>query len=236
MQVSTNTSINQNYTINIFIVDDHPFLVEGLQLVINKHPNFHVCGYATSIQETLQKIKSCNPNILVADIQIKDESGIQLIKEVRKILPNIKILMISMHNEPYYIEQSIQEGAQGYIIKSESTDLLMIAINTIHSGEKYLSPSVEKKLLNKVLEPNQKVLSQFNIDILTGREQEILQLYGKGKSTKFISNLLNISPRTVDAHKEHIRQKLNKKSMKEVLEMAIEWTKLISVPHKNNKR
>lgn len=217
---------NQDNIIQVFIVDDHPFLIEGLEMVINCHPNFTVCGSATTVKDTLQIIKSCKPNILIADMQIKDESGIDLIPDVRNILPKIHILMISMHSEPYFIEKSLSAGANGYIVKSESTNHLIPALQIINSGNRYLSPEVEKRIIHKALSTTPSEVTTLEIERLTIREQEILRLYGKGKSTKEIASLLNISNRTVDAHKEHIKQKLNKTSMKEVLELAIEWSKL----------
>lgn len=226
MQISIGTSIKQNDKIKIFIVDDHPLLLEGMQLIINKQTDYHVCGSASSIQETLQTIVSCHPDILVADMQIKDENGIELIHEVKKVLPHIKILMISMHNQPYYIEKSFQAGANGYIVKSESSDYLVKAIQMVYSGKIYMSPEVESKLLNQVMEHNTQYSSSLNVDQLTARERELFELIGKGKNTKEIANRLNISPRTVDAHKENIKKKLNQCSMKDVLELAIEWSKI----------
>lgn len=212
--------------VSVFIVDDHPIFIEGIQRVIEMKSDFQVCGFGTSIQEAMNAIRKIKPTIIISDISLDKESGIDLIKEVKKMYPSIKILMMSMHDEVYYIERSLKAGANGYILKSNTSGFLIEAIRTILSGKRYFNSELETKLLKQVLEEGIEQNEFYNIERLSNREQEIFNHIGRGKSTIDIANILQISERTVNSHKENIKKKLNKYSMNEVLETAIKWMKL----------
>ncbi len=228
MHHSNRQSTKNDMTINIFIVDDHPIILEGLQMIIGKKSDYHVCGCASTIEETFRKITTQKPDVLIADITLKDESGLQVIEKVKQLYPKIKILMITMHDESYFVKKSLQLGAHGYILKSESTRYLLEAIEVILSNNRFLSPNVEKKLFNQMLESDSQNTLTTNIDQLTAREKEVFKLIGQGKSTKDIAEILFVSPRTIDSHKENIKRKLCKHSMNEVLETAIAWIRVTS--------
>lgn len=224
MHTQNNSALNES--VSIFIIDDHPIVIEGIQSVIKMQSNYHVCGYGSTIQDALYAIQSNKPTLIISDITLDEESGIDLIHKVKKICPTIKILMMSMHDEIYYIEQAFWAGANGYILKSDTSDFLIKAICSILEGNRYLNEKLEAKLLNQVLKSKKNKDIQEKIELLTEREKDIFQLIGRGKSAIDIANQLNISWRTVDSHKQNIKKKLNINSMNEVLEVAIEWSKV----------
>jgi len=213
-------------TRTVFIVEDHPITRAGLCAVINRDPDLSVCGEADDAPSALSLIANARPAILVTDITLKTSNGIELIKNVLALLPNLKILAMSMHDERVYAERALRAGAKGYVMKKEATEYLVPAIRTILGGGIYMSEQMQKNLLAGLLSQGKKEEADFPLDTLSDREIEVFQLIGNGFTTKEIALRLKLSPKTIDSYREHLKIKLNLKNGAELLRHAIRWSRL----------
>jgi DNA-binding NarL/FixJ family response regulator len=213
-------------THKVFIVEDHPITRAGLCTVINRDPDLSVCGEADDAPSALSLIASARPTILVTDITLKTSNGIELIKNVLALLPNLKILAMSMHDERVYAERALRAGAKGYLMKKEASECILPAIHTIIGGGIYMSEEMQKNLLAGLLSQGKKDEADFPLDTLSDREIEVFQLIGNGFTTKEIARRLKLSPKTIDSYREHLKIKLNLKNGAELLRHAIRWSRL----------
>jgi DNA-binding NarL/FixJ family response regulator len=207
---------------SVIIIDDHPLFSRGLSQLIETQGNFKVIGTAKDRNEALNLLDSLNPNLAIVDLNLGQEDGLELIKDIVVIHPKTKILVLSMHDERFYAERAIKAGASGYIMKEEAESMVITAIQTVINGDIYLSDE-EKKRLNSIDKKDNK--SAFDtISELSDRQLQIFTLIGKGLGTVEIANKLNLSIKTIDTHKENIKAKLHCASSAELRQMAIEWT------------
>ena len=208
----------------ILVVDDHVMMRSGLTQLINQHPALVVCGEAGSPAEAMGKIPRCHPDLIVADLTMKEGSGFEFIKNVLAVHENIPILVVSMHDESIYAERVLRAGACGYIMKEESADGLITAILRVLDGGIYLSDAMSARLL-KSITGRQPHSLHSPLQKLTDREFEIFQLIGGGNSTKEIAGRLHLSPSTVDVHRAHIREKLQLKNASALVYYAVQWVR-----------
>lgn len=204
-----------NKPTKILLVDDHPLVLEGIRAVIETYQHIKVVGVASSVKQALLIASQTKPEIVMMDINMEDINGIDAIELFKEQHPDIKILMLSMHDSKEYISTSVMNGASGYILKDVSTDEIISAIDIVASGQTYFSSGVADVLLNQ----------QTNRDAhspLSTREQDILVLVAEGNSSKDVGNLLNISVRTVETHRKNIRSKLGIKTTAGLIRYAIE--------------
>ena len=213
-------------THKIFIVEDHPITRAGICAIINREPDLTVCGEADDAPSALSLIANARPSILVTDITLKTTNGIELIKNVLALMPNLNILAMSMHDERVYAERALRAGARGYLMKKEATEHILLAIRAILGGGIYLSESMQKNLIAGVLSQGKKEDANFPLYTLSDREIEVFQLIGNGFTTKEIAGRLKLSPKTIDSYREHLKIKLNLKSGAELLRYAIRWARL----------
>jgi len=213
-------------TLRVFIVEDHPITRAGLCTIINREHDLAVCGEADDAPSALSLIASTRPSILVTDITLKTSNGIELIKNVLALLPDLSILAMSMHDERVYAERALRAGARGYLMKKEATEYILPAIRTIIGGGIYLSAPMQKNLLASLLNQGKKEAADFPLDTLSDREIEVFQLIGNGYATKEIARRLKLSPKTIDSYREHLKIKLNLKNGAELLRHAIRWARL----------
>ena len=206
----------------VMVVDDHPLMRSGLTQLINQQAGLEVCGEAGSPAEAMAKIPQCRPHLIVADITMKKSSGFELIKDVLAVHGNIPILVVSMHDETVYAERALRAGACGYIMKEESADCLVVAIQRVLDGGVYLSETMSARLLKSIASPKSRS-PHSPLQKLTDREFEVFQLIGRGNSTKEIADQLHLSPSTVDVHRSHIREKLHLKSATALVYHAVQW-------------
>ncbi|MCR5285484.1 MAG: response regulator transcription factor [Treponema sp.] len=207
---------------SVIIIDDHPLFSRGLSQLIETQGNFKVIGTAKDRNEALNLLDSLNPNLAIVDLNLGQEDGLELIKDIVVIHPKTKILVLSMHDERFYAERAIKAGASGYIMKEEAESMVITAIQTVINGDIYLSDE-EKKRLSSIDKKDNK--SAFDtISELSDRQLQIFTLIGKGLGTVEIANKLNLSIKTIDTHKENIKAKLHCASSAELRQMAIEWT------------
>jgi DNA-binding NarL/FixJ family response regulator len=208
----------------IYIVDDHKIVLEGLEALINREEDMEVCGMSQNGTDIMAKIEKTRPNVIVMDIGLQTGmNGIELTRAIRARYPDIKPIILSQNDEEIFAERSIRAGAMGYVMKSEATRTLVSAIRQIDTGKVYLSENMMSKMLIDVLYKRPEKSSP--VEALSDRELEIFMLMGKGYKSSDIAKKLNISLKTVDAHRSHIKEKFNLESISDVVKYAIEWSK-----------
>lgn len=206
----------------IYIVDDHPLMRKGLVMTIEKEIGFEVCGQAESAEEALTEIINLKPDAAVVDISLPGMNGIELIKNVLHQQPELKILVVSRHDEELYAERALRAGAKGYLMKLEAAEVLISAIRQILKGGIYLSENIGTKLIMKMATGNASK-SDNPLDLLSDRELEVFELTGKGLSTKEIGQKLHISVKTVESHRANIKDKLQVDTANELMRHAVKW-------------
>jgi DNA-binding NarL/FixJ family response regulator len=206
----------------VFLVDDHPLVREWLTNLINTQPDLAVCGEAETGPEALNAILSLKPNIAIIDISLKDSSGIELIKDLKQSLPGLVILVLSMHEESHYAERALRAGAEGYIIKRETTRKVITAIRQVLSGETYLSNEIATTLATQYVTGKRRS-ADSPVGQLSDRELEVFELLGQGRGTRQIAEALRVSVKTVQAYCARIKEKLNLGSATELLREAVRW-------------
>lgn len=205
----------------LFVVDDHPIVRQGLVQLINDQPDLLVCGEGEEAYESLRAIREAKPDLVLLDISLKGGGdGIELVKELRAQIPDLPVLMLSMHDESLYTERALRAGAQGYVMKQEAPPTLLTAIRKVLAGEVYISDKMSGTLLKRMV-GGKKAAGDLPMDRLTDRELEIFRSIGAGQTVKEIADALCLSIKTVEAHREHIKQKLNFKTSGELLRFAI---------------
>ena len=204
----------------ILIVDDHPMIREGLRTLISREPDLAVCGEAETAGQALDAIANLKPDLVLADISLPGRNGVELIKDIRSLQPGVLILVISMHDESLYAERVLRAGARGYIMKQESGPTMIQAIRQVLAGRIYLSGKMSARILEDVAGKRAKTSP---IERLSDREFEIFQLIGQGKSTVQIAEELHLSTKTVEAHRAHVKAKLDLKTMPELISFSSRW-------------
>ena len=211
--------------ISIMIVEDHPVVRVGLRAILETQEDFSVCCEAKDESEALHLLEKHNPDLVVADVSLhgaNDMSGIELTKRIRSARPHTPVLVVSMHDESIYAERALHAGALGFLMKMEPPDKLVEAARQVLNGEVYVSPQVASRILKKTVgEQNRPGLDVEQV--LTDRELEIFRLIGRGLSTQKIARQLELSPRTVDTHRQRVKEKLNLKSSQDLSEYATDW-------------
>lgn len=205
----------------VLLVDDHPIVREGLEKVINAEADLIVCGEAESAVRALRAIEKLKPDLAIVDISLHELNGIELIKDLKIRHPKLPVLVLSAHDEFLYAERCLHAGAKGYIMKHETGQKLLRAIRTVLRGEIYLSQAMTKQMLQMVTTTRVGKPVSF-LKSLSDREFEIFEFIGKGKRTKAIAEILHLSPKTVEYHRENIKRKLGVKTATELLEKAIQ--------------
>lgn len=208
----------------IFLVDDHPMLREGLQRLIEQQPGCRVCGESDTARGALEAIQQLTPDLVMTDISLPDKNGLELIKDLQTVSPGIPILVFSMHDEMLYAERAMRAGAKGYLMKGTIIEALTEAIECVLSGGIYLSHRVNDHILHNL--SGNRSLGKIGLKSLTDRELEVFELLGGGKSSAQISDQLRISSKTVDAHRANIRAKLSFADSPALLREAVLWVEL----------
>ena len=209
--------------IRVLIVDDHPMTRAGLVHVINHQPDLIVCGEAESAAHALDILDSSRPDLLLIDITLPGKSGLELIKDVKAMRPELLMLVISMHDESLYADRVLRAGARGYITKHEGGEKLMEAIRRVLSGKIYVSEGMSAHIL-EIFSGGESRLDRSSIEKLSDREFEVFESLGEGLSSQQIAKKLHLSAKTVDAHRANIKTKLNIKTTAELIAYAARWT------------
>lgn len=205
----------------ILIVDDHPMMREGLAQLIDHEPDLVVASQADSASQALQIIEKSAVELVLVDISLPDKSGLELIKDIQTLCPNLPILVVSMHDESLYAERVLRAGGRGYIMKQEGGKKLMQAIRQILGGRIYVSEKISAKILESF--SGHRSDSQSPVEKLSDREFEVFQLLGQGRGTREIAEHLHLSIKTVEVHRANIRKKLELTNGSELVRYAIRW-------------
>jgi len=206
----------------IFIVDDHPIVREGLSLMMNREPDLMVCGEAEEAATALQGITSTRPDFLIVDISLNGPDGLDLLKSIRVRFPNLPVLILSMHDESIYAERALRAGANGYIMKQEATEKVLIAVRQILNQKVYVSDRIANRMLQQYINGSANE-THSPIAELSDRELEVFRLIGEGHSTRMIADELHLSVKTVESYQAHIKDKLSLKTGRELVQRAIQW-------------
>ena len=206
----------------ILVVDDHPILREGLLQSINRESDLMVCGEAENAHQALGAISKLKPDLVLVDIGLPGKSGFELVKDIRTVHPDVPVLVLSMHDESLYAERVLRAGARGYIMKHERPGKLIEAIRTVLSGKAYVSEKMASRILD-VFSGRRPKGSSVPLERLTDREFEILELIGRGKSSREVAKALHLSVKTVDTHRTHLKGKLKLKSALKLTHYAVCW-------------
>ncbi|MGA7289775.1 MAG: response regulator transcription factor [Terriglobales bacterium] len=206
----------------VFVVDDHPIVRQGLALLINQEADLAVCGEAEEMQAALPAIQAVRPDILIVDISLNGPDGLELLKNVRITSPRLPVLILSMHDEAIYAERALRAGANGYIMKQEATERVLVALRRILSGEIYVSDRIANSMLQHYVR-GVNPAEHSSITELTDRELEVFRLIGDGLGTRQIAEALHLSVKTVESYQAHIKEKLSLRSGRELVQHAVEW-------------
>jgi DNA-binding NarL/FixJ family response regulator len=204
----------------ILIVDDHPMMREGLRTLISRERDLTVCGEAETAGQALDAVASLKPDLVLVDITLPGRNGIELIKDICALQHALLILIISIHDESLYAERVLHAGARGYIMKQESGPAIIQAIRQVLVGRIYLSDKMSARILENVAGKRAKASP---IERLSDRELEVFHLIGRGKSTVQIAEELHLSTKTIESHRANVKEKLNLRTMPELISFASRW-------------
>jgi len=212
---------------NVFIVDDHPLLRESLAVLFDRQTDLCVCGQAGDSTTAYGEIERLRPEVVVVDLSLPGESGLELIKKLR-MLPRVpRVLVLSMHDESFFAERALRAGAHGYVMKHETTDKVIEAVRKVLDGELYVSGALASRFA-RTLAGGRSKLDLPSVERLSDRELEVFRLLGRGFETRRVAEELHVSMKTVQAHAANIKEKLGLENATELLREAVRW-----VEHEN---
>lgn len=194
----------------------------GLAQLIRVEPGLDVGGEAGNAMDGLAAVGRLKPDIVIVDLTLPDKNGLELIKDIQSMYPGTRCIVLSMHEESLYAERALRAGARGYVMKEMAAETLIQAIKRVLNGGIYVSEVMASRMLEQVTGQRGRV-SVSGLDQLTDRELEVLQMIGKGTATKLIAEHLNISARTVEAHRSHIKDKLGLADGPALVRYAVQW-------------
>lgn len=206
----------------VFLVDDHPLVRTGIAQLINKEPDMMICGEAEDAPDALRGISSTKPDLITVDISLRGYNGIELIKNIKSLHPDLPILVLSMHEEGVYAQRALRAGALAYVMKQEAPDKVILAIRRILKGDIYVSEKVGVQMLHQIVNGGSNPHGS-PVDRLSDRELEVTQLIGEGRTTREIASHLNVSVKTIESHRANIKEKLSLKNGPELIKFCVQW-------------
>src|SRR5262245_30892039 len=224
MNATTEQEQEQTKTSRILIVDDHPLFREGLRQLIDRETGLQVCGEAADMAEAIKLTKETEPDLVIVDISLGANTGIELIKALKADDPELAVLVVSMHDESLYTERALRAGAMGYVMKHELPKIVKTAIHRVLAGEMYLSERMSGFLITKLMRGGSgDKQTESPVSRLSDRELEVFRLLGQGKGRREIAEELNLTLTTINSFSSRIKEKLQIKSSSELLLQAILW-------------
>jgi len=206
----------------VFLVDDHPLIRRGLTSMINQESDLIVCGESSGQPGTCDLIVKEHPDVIVLDLVLQNSSGLELIKQLRVELPDVPVLVLSMHPETTFAERALRAGASGYIMKQEASEVILTALRSVIQGGIFLSEPMKVKMLQGLIEGGTQD-KRFGIDRLSDREIEVLRFLGCGFSTRQIADKLHLSIKTIEVYRANLKHKLRLQNGPELVQYAIQW-------------
>jgi DNA-binding NarL/FixJ family response regulator len=207
--------------IRVFLVDDHPIVRRGFQLLLSMEPDLMVCGEAESGPAALQKIIALKPDVAIVDLSLKGSSGLELVKQLRAQGLRLKLLVFTMRDEGIYGERALRAGADGYITKDEGTEKAIEAIRVLMQGKRYLSDQVAERMMDSL--SGNTTGREGAAQSLSDRELEVLEMIGDGLGSREIAEKLHLSVKTIESHREHMKAKLGLSRATELVSYAFNW-------------
>ena len=207
--------------IRVLLAEDHTIVRQGISALLRSEPDIEVAGEASDGLEAIELAKKLIPDVVLMDIAMRNLNGLEATRKIKKLFPHTKVLVLTMYDNEEWIFQILKVGASGYLIKDSAMTDLTSAIRAIHQGDSYLSPSVSRKVIDEYIRKAEMGEKSGLENLLSGREREILQLIAEGHSVPQIASLLCISKKTVEAHKNHIMEKLNIRDKVGLIKYAI---------------
>jgi DNA-binding NarL/FixJ family response regulator len=212
--------------VKVLLVDDHPVLRQGMAAIINEEADLAVCGEADGVRGAIEVIGRTRPDVALVDLSIRDGDGLELIRDLKNRYPDVLTLVLSMYDESVYAERALRAGARGYVMKAEAAKTVMAGIRAVLRGEVYVSEPIAARLASRGRARADVGAAPARVERLSDRELQVLRCVGRGMSTREIAEELFISVKTVEAHREHIKQKLGLVSSGELLRYAIEHNRV----------
>lgn len=207
----------------ITIVDDHPFVREGLKQLLAGQSDFVLVGEASSVSDARASIVAQKPDVAVVDLALGADDGVELVRWLRSEHPQVRVLVLSMQDEALYAERLLRLGVSGYVMKNVAGTDFLGALRKVARGQRHVSAAMGERLLTQVARGRSPAADEDPVSALTERELEVFRLIGEGISTREISQRLALSMKTVDAHRRHMREKLNLRSTSELIRYATQW-------------
>ena len=217
-----NTPGSPHRRARLFIVDDHEIVVWGMTQLINAQIDIAVCGEAPSTSLARALIASLNPDLVILDLSLKEGDGLELLKELKRDRPEVRVLVLSMHDECIWAEVALRAGAHGYLMKEVAIQKLLTAIRRVLVGQIYISDNMASKLVHQHVHRPSGALATDPVERLSDRESQILRMIGEWRSTREIAESLGLSVKTVEYHREKLKQKLNFKRGSELTRYAVD--------------
>ncbi|MGB8656189.1 MAG: response regulator transcription factor [Candidatus Zixiibacteriota bacterium] len=208
--------------VRLLVADDHKIFRQGIKKLLEEEPDLQVVGEAADGRDVVKKAIELKPDIVLMDIAMANLNGLEATRQIKKALPDMRVIMLTMHKNEEYVLQSFQAGASGYILKEGAVEELVSAIRSIHQDKSFLSPTISKTLIDAYLRKSETGKTETPFDLLTDREREVLQLIAEGYTNREVAKSLFISVKTVEAHRAHIMQKLNIHDIAKLVKYAIQ--------------
>jgi len=204
------------------VVDDHPIMRQGLASLINSEPDMNVCGEAETVGDAISMAEEIEPDLVITDISLPGRNGLELIKDLQAMQPGLPVLALSMHDETLYAERVLRAGGRGYIMKQEGGLKLIEAIRRVLEGQIHVSDKMSSRIL-EMFSGKRGQSAKSPMERLTDREFEVFELLGQGLGTREVAERLNLSVKTIEVHRGHIKQKLGAKSAPDLVRQAVRW-------------
>jgi DNA-binding NarL/FixJ family response regulator len=201
----------------VLIVDDHPVVRQGIKLMIEAEPDLTICGEAQTEQQARKLVRELRPDALLVDLSLSEGDGFNVVRDVHAHFPEIRVLVLSMHDEAIYAERLLAEGASGYIMKQAATDQLVTALRTVLRGERFVSDTLKRSLETR------REVEGAPSSRLSSRELQVISLIGQGLGTREIADNLSLSVKTVETHRLTIKRKLALDTNAQLVQYAIKW-------------
>jgi DNA-binding NarL/FixJ family response regulator len=208
----------------VYVVDDHPIIRTGLLQLIHRERDLTVCGGTDSPTEAMAQVRGLKPDVILVDVSLKGCNGLDLVRQLRAIDDDLGILVFSMHDEVVCAERAIRAGANGYLMKSEPPETILLALRTVLRGDVYISDRIAHRMLRGFLRPDRRSPTKAGgVTSLTARQMQIFDLIGAGVGTTEISQRLGISVKTLETHRGNMKKKLGVKKASDLLRLAVNW-------------
>lgn len=207
----------------VMIIDDHPLMRKGLGMSLDGEMDLTVGGQASNAEEGLEMLEEVDPDLVIVDISLPGISGLEMIKHIHSLRPELDVLVVSRHDEALYAERVIRAGARGYVMKLEAADVIVKAVRRVLEGGIYVSDEVNERLLMSMANGGRNSLTKSPLEVLSDRELEVFELTGQGQATREIAERLHLSVKTIESYRARIKNKLNLSNASELMRHAVQW-------------